>query len=180
MWHRYKRFCAWTSYIIDKSSNSIFGLIVMLLLGMMWITVSGVFFSFGVVYGLFYAIRWLFCKIFKIEMKPKQINGFDYEEQVARSLKKQGYHNIIVTPKSGDFGADIIATDKHGRKTCFQCKHYGASVGVSAVQEVTAARLHYGCDKAAVVTNSKFTKAAKELALSNDIDLFECYESLFY
>lgn len=180
MRYQYKRFCAWASRNAFCKGFGFFGSIRVLLFGFVWIVGSMLFFAFSIYYGLFYVLRWLFCKIFKIEMKPKQISGFDYEEQVARSLKKQGYHNIIVTPKSGDFGADIIATDKHGRKTCFQCKHYGASVGVSAVQEVTAARLHYGCDKAAVVTNSKFTKAAKELALSNDIDLFECYEALFY
>lgn len=180
MWYRYKRFCTWTSRTIDKSSNGMFGLIVMLMLGMMWITVSGMFFAFSVLYGLFYSIRWLFCKIFKIERKPRKITGYDYEERVAKSLREKGYRNVIVTPKSGDYGADIVATNKHGEKICFQCKYYNGSVGISAVQEVNGAKSHYGCTKAAVITNSKFTKAAKELANDNDIDLFECYEALFY
>lgn len=180
MWYRYKRFCTWTSRYFDKSSYGAFGLIGMLMIGFLWIAITGVMFAFSVVYGLFYSIRWLFCKIFKIEMKPRKINGYEYEERVAKSLRKKGYSNVTVTPKSGDYGADIVAINKMGERVCFQCKHYDGSVGISAVQEVNAANSHYGCTKAAVITNSKFTKAAKELAIENDIDLFECYEALFY
>lgn len=127
-------------------------------------------------------IIWLICrkKPFDIFPKSKQINGYDYEERVAKSLWKKGYRNVIVTSKSGDYGADIVATNKHGEKICFQCKHYNGVVGIDSVQEIAAAKKYYGCSRGAVVTNSKFTKAAKELALSNDIDLFEEYEALFY
>ena len=111
---------------------------------------------------------------------PSQMSGYDYEQFLAGSLKAQGYTNVKVTPKSGDYGADVIATNRHGEKICFQCKHYNGVVGIDSVQEITAAKKYYGCSRGAVVTNSKFTKAAKELALSNDIDLFEEYEALFY
>jgi HJR/Mrr/RecB family endonuclease len=125
-------------------------------------------------------IRWIYYKVSGWETVSPQEKGVSYEEAVAKSLKKKGYRNIKITPRSGDFGADIIATDKFGRKTCFQCKNYKGKVGIGAVQEIAAARKHYGCEKAVVVTNSTFTNAAKKLALSNDIDLFECYEALFY
>jgi HJR/Mrr/RecB family endonuclease len=119
----------------------------------------------------------------KIRRRPEQptsMDGFQYEKFLADSLKIQGYRDVKVTPKSGDFGADVIATDKKGNKVCFQCKYYNGLVGIGAVQEIAAARKYYGCSKAAVVTNSKFTKAAKELAEKNDIDLFEEYEAIFY
>lgn len=125
-------------------------------------------------------IRWFYYKVSGQERPTSQSKGYNYEDRVAKSLKRKGYRNIKITPRSGDFGADIIATDKFGRKTCFQCKNYEGTVGIGAVQEIAAARKHYGCKKAVVVTNSTFTNAAKKLALSNDIDLFECYEALFY
>lgn len=113
-------------------------------------------------------------------ISPLPMNGYDYEQFLAESLRVQGYTDVTVTPKSRDFGADVIATNKHGEKICFQCKHYSGIVGIESVQEIAAAKKHYGCDRGAVVTNSKFTEAAKELALSNEIDLIEGYEALFY
>ena len=50
---------------------------------------------------------------------------------------------------------------------------YKRQVGNSAVQEVVAAKAHYHANKAVVITNSKLTDKAKELALENDIFLYE-------
>ncbi|EGA90542.1 restriction endonuclease [Planococcus donghaensis MPA1U2] len=44
-------------------------------------------------------------------------------------------------------------------------------MGIKAVQEISAAKLHYGANEAWVVTNSFFTKAASELATSNHVKL---------
>ena len=41
------------------------------------------------------------------------------------------------------------------------------------MQEVVAAKAHYHANKAGVMTNSKLTDKAKELALENDIFLYE-------
>jgi len=40
-------------------------------------------------------------------------------------------------------------------------------------QEVTAARMHYNATEAWVFTNSRFTKQAKELALSNGVTIID-------
>ena len=69
------------------------------------------------------------------------------------------------TPKSGDFGADVLARDGE-RRVCVQCKRYapGHPVGVMAVQEIYSAKAYYGCDDAYLYTTSEFTKAAMEMA----------------
>ena len=69
------------------------------------------------------------------------------------------------TPKSGDFGADVLAKDGE-RRVCVQCKRYapGHPVGVKAVQEIYSAKAYYGCDDAYLYTTSEFTKAAMEMA----------------
>ena len=46
-------------------------------------------------------------------------------------------------------------------------------MGVAAVQQAAAARLHYRADRAMVVTNTTFTPAARELAATNDVVLWD-------
>jgi restriction system protein len=43
----------------------------------------------------------------------QQLSPEQWEEMVAGAFKNQGYDEVIITPRSGDFGRDIIAT-KHG------------------------------------------------------------------
>lgn len=73
---------------------------------------------------------------------------------------------------SRDQGADLIVS-KGGGRTVIQAKFHNGRVSNKAVQEVVAARAHYGAEKAMVVTNSSFTKSAIELALSNDVELWD-------
>lgn len=103
---------------------------------------------------------------------PK-MTPYQYEHYVARHLKNCGFVKAEVTPKSGDFGADIILTDKDGTRMCVQCKRYSKPVGVKAVQEVIGAKIYYGCTRAAVITTSTFTPAAKELAQRAGVELYE-------
>ncbi len=100
------------------------------------------------------------------------MDGHDYEYLVARYLKGHGYTGTKVTKGSGDFGVDIIA-HKGGHKYAVQCKYYSNPVSVGAVQEAVAGKAYYGCDAAMVVTNSTFTKAARELARANGVILLE-------
>lgn len=100
------------------------------------------------------------------------MDGYDYEYQVAQYLRNHGYIGVEVTQASGDYGVDVTAY-KGGSKYAVQCKYYSNPVGVSAVQEAVAGKAMYNCDKAMVVTNSTFTKAAKNLAEKNDVILHE-------
>lgn len=110
-----------------------------------------------------------------LKTKPvKQMTGLEFEYHCAKYLMNTGrFKNVQVTPPSGDFGADIIATDKKGDRWVFQCKHYQSKVPNDAVQEVVAAKAHYKATKAAVMTNSQLQKKARQLAMENDIELFE-------
>lgn len=111
----------------------------------------------------------------RIPKYSPSMSGQDYEVYCAKRLAHEGYHNLSVTPGSGDFGADVIGYDRKGRKVCFQCKLYQSSVGVSAVQEVLAAKQYYSGDRAVVITNSTFTSAARKLAKSGNVQLIERY-----
>lgn len=101
------------------------------------------------------------------------MTGLEFEQYCADYLRKKRFKKVTVTSASGDYGADLIAYDKKGDCWVFQCKHFQNKVGNSAVQEVVAAKAHYHANKAGVMTNSKLTDKAKELALENDIFLYE-------
>ncbi len=96
------------------------------------------------------------------DIGPSEINnmtGVQFESYVAELLRKKG-HSVQLTPKTGDYGVDLIM-DGH---VAIQCKRYGKGVGVKAIQEVYSGMQHYGCSSAIVATNSVFTANAKTLA----------------
>ncbi|MDU5042014.1 MAG: restriction endonuclease, partial [Enterobacter roggenkampii] len=74
--------------------------------------------------------------------------------------------------RTQDQGADLFVT-RFGKDMVIQAKNYSGSVGNSAVQQVISAKTFYGCDEAMVVTNSYFTRSAKELAESALVRLID-------
>lgn len=102
----------------------------------------------------------------------KKIDGHQYEYQCAKILKKSGFTNVNVTKGSGDQGIDVIAHRK-GKKYGIQCKYYSSPVGNHAVQEAYAGAKYYNCDVAVVMTNTTFTKSAKDLAKKTNVLLWE-------
>ena len=109
-------------------------------------------------------------------IKNKKRTGIDYEEYCGAYLLKHGFHDVMITPPTGDYGADIVAKDERGNLWVFQCKQYSSKLGNGCVQEVVAAKKHYGATKAGVMTNSKLTEKARELAFENEVILFECID----
>jgi restriction system protein len=91
----------------------------------------------------------------------------EYEIFCANQLAAAGW-NAWTTPVGPDNGVDVIA-EKNGKRVVLQCKLYSGAVGNKAVQEAAAARAHEKAHYAAVVTNSRFTSAAKKLASSNSV-----------
>lgn len=97
------------------------------------------------------------------------MDGVQFEHYLKLLFEARGYH-VKTTATSGDFGADLILM-KDGVKTVVQAKRYSKPVGVKAVQEVIPSMKMYGANQAWVVSNSTYTKAAKELAKTHQVVL---------
>jgi restriction system protein len=91
------------------------------------------------------------------------MDGPAFELYLESFFRARGY-KVIHTGRSGDFGADLILQGDDGR-IAVQAKNYDTGeVGNKAVQEAFAASSYYGCGQAMVVTNARFTEAAREQA----------------
>ena len=127
---------------------------------------------FAIVFISFLAVR----SVVRKKTRMRQIDrmtGEEFERYLALKFKGMGY-GVRQTKKTGDYGADLILTDKKTKeKIVVQAKRYAGNVGVEAIQQVSAARLHYDADAAFVVTNSYFTRGAETLAATNDVALFD-------
>ena len=77
------------------------------------------------------------------------------------------------TPIVKDFGADILIDCDDDERIVIQCKRSASNIGVGAVQEICTAREYYQAMTAVVMTNARFTKAAKELAHEANVELID-------
>lgn len=100
-----------------------------------------------------------------------KMDGKTFEKYLKVKFEQLGYQ-VIRTKYVGDYGADLV-TKKDGIKTVIQAKRYKGNVGIKAVQEAVASKGFYDSEKAMVVTNSFFTKQAKELARKNQVELWD-------
>jgi len=99
------------------------------------------------------------------------MDGFQFEDFLVEVFQTMGY-DVKETKRTQDQGADLFVT-RFGKDMVIQAKNYSGSVGNSAVQQVISAKTFYGCDEAMVVTNSYFTRSAKELAESALVRLID-------
>jgi restriction system protein len=97
----------------------------------------------------------------------------DFEHIVGLLFGQAGY-NVTLTPSTGDFGVDVIAT-KSSTKIAIQVKRYNEknSVGVKDLNQVLGGMRYYSCIKAMVVTTSKYTVAALQLAKKTGVVLWD-------
>lgn len=100
------------------------------------------------------------------------LDGHEFEYYCADLLRKRGFQEVEVTKGSGDYGIDILA-ERDGVTYAIQCKCYGDSVGIKAVQEAYAGRDYYDCMVGAVLTNQYFTGPAVEAAKKLKILLWD-------
>ena len=110
-----------------------------------------------------------------IRSKNKRDEALFYEEYVANQLRAQGFINVRLTKKTGDYGADILCVDLRGNTCAVQCKCYSKPVGYKAVEEALAGAKYYNCKRALLVSNSYFTKNACEGAQRLGVELFMCF-----
>lgn len=103
-----------------------------------------------------------------------EMNGHEFEVFCAKILENNiGFESVRVTKGSGDFGADIVATDYYGNRWVWQCKKYSSKLTNKPIQEVVASKAHYKANRAGVITNSLFTDAAVQLAKENEVYLID-------
>ena len=106
---------------------------------------------------------------FKRDMTP-----VDFEMFCAERLRNSGWDSRV-TARSHDQGVDVIA-EKNGMRVVLQCKLYSGAVGNKAVQEVAAGVAHENAHCGAVVSNSRYTSPAEQLARTNRILLLHYSE----
>ena len=99
------------------------------------------------------------------------MNGVDFEQCLATLISRCGIGSVNTTPKSGDYGVDIIVKTNR-EKWVIQCKRYSNKVGINPIQEVYTGKQYYHADVAIVATNSDFTKNAIELAKKTGVELW--------
>lgn len=97
------------------------------------------------------------------------ITPAEYEGYCANQLRGSGW-TVFQTKLVGDQGVDLIA-ENDGMRVALQCKLYTSPVGNKAVQEIAAGKVHHRAMYGVVVTNNRYTDAAKALAASNNIHL---------
>ena len=90
------------------------------------------------------------------------MDGAEFERWITRRLTAAG-HFARDLRQSGDFGVDVLA-EIAGLRLGIQAKRFAGGVGNAAVQEVLAGCDYHRCAVAAVVTQSRFTPAAREQA----------------
>jgi restriction endonuclease Mrr len=90
------------------------------------------------------------------------MSGMEFEKWLKLLFTKMGY-KVSLTPIN-DQGGDLVCISDCGTRMVVQSKRSKYTVGNRAVQEILGAMLFYDCQKGCIVTNNKFTVAARELA----------------
>lgn len=111
----------------------------------------------------------------KITIKDiDQMEGSEFELYLHRLFQSIGYDDAYKTQDSGDFGADLVFTDRLDARNVLQAKRYQErkSIGLDAVQEVYSSMRYYQAARAIVLTSaSGFTASCETLASVNGVKL---------
>lgn len=101
-----------------------------------------------------------------------KMDGSDFEQYTAELLERSGFENVEVTPATRDQGVDVKA-ELRQETYGFQCKRYDHPVDNSAVQEIFTGCAFYHLENPVVITNTKFTASALELADGVGVELID-------
>ena len=119
------------------------------------------------------------------ELKPLTITNADelkpdrFEALIAAIYFKRKFKKVVLSPKSGDKGADVVVIGD-GDSFLIQAKQTSKTVGKEAVQEIVAAKKFYDSKykndfNLVVITNNKVStgETVKALVISNKVELIE-------
>jgi len=99
------------------------------------------------------------------------MEGIEFENYLQKLLIHQGYV-VKLTPASGDFGVDLVAS-RDNKQIAIQAKRQDSAVSRRAISDAVAGMNYYHCNDAMVITNNFFTPDAKTLADSNNCTLVD-------
>ncbi|MBM0067945.1 restriction endonuclease [Alkalicoccobacillus gibsonii] len=104
-----------------------------------------------------------------------QMDGFQFEFYLVALFNMLGYRPAE-TQQSHDYGADLVLKGRN--KIVIQAKRYKFKnrVGIDAVQQVYAAQAYYKAQESWVITNSRYTSGAKNLAKACGVKLLDRVE----
>ncbi len=146
------------------------------------IAATVIFFALYIVISLIWHIKYRRMLCGASMKQVDAMSGEEFEDYLALMYSKKKsrtgeklYSSVETTPKTRDYGADLLIRTKDGRKAVVQAKRYRKNIPESAVQQCIAAREYYDCDVGLVVTNSQFTEAAKTLARKCGVILIDRY-----
>jgi HJR/Mrr/RecB family endonuclease len=96
------------------------------------------------------------------------LEGKEFEEVIASLLENEGYHEVFITPSTGDRGVDIYAK-KNGSQYIYQVKRWVKKVGGTVIQRLHSMKENNNFDYAECITTSSYTSAAKAEAKECDV-----------
>ncbi len=102
-------------------------------------------------------------RLFKSTMKSiDKMEGVEFEQYLKARFEDWGY-KVTITKATADMGADLIL-ERGDEKIAVQAKRYSHKVGTACVQQAVAGREAYEATGAICITNSYFTRQAKDIA----------------
>ncbi|ASQ90467.1 hypothetical protein CHL67_05610 [Prosthecochloris sp. GSB1] len=115
----------------------------------------------------------LLSEILRNPAEVRNITPRQFEEFIAELLRRLGFNDVILTPRSGDGGKDIIASHSvQGIPLTFyfECKKYaeGNKIQLDTMRSLLGTVAHDSrkVNKGILVTTSTFTKGCKEFILA--------------
>ena len=115
----------------------------------------------------------LLSKILSNPTEVRNITPRQFEEFIAELLNELGFNNVILTPRSGDGGKDVIASHSvEGIPLTFyfECKKYAESnkIQLETMRSLLGTVAHDSrkVNKGILVTTSTFTKGCKEFIIA--------------
>ncbi|MDH5178276.1 MAG: restriction endonuclease [Gammaproteobacteria bacterium] len=115
----------------------------------------------------------LIAKIMRSPSEVKNLTPRQFEEFVAETLSQLGFSDVILTPRSGDGGKDVIASHLINGiplSFYFECKKYadGNKIQLETLRALLGTMAHDArhVNKGVLVTTSTFTKGSKEFIIA--------------
>jgi HJR/Mrr/RecB family endonuclease len=104
--------------------------------------------------------------------KPlRQLSGPQFEQFLGWFFEQQDY-NVTRMKSSHDKGGDLII-ERARERTVIQAKRRKKTIGVQAIQECFTAKAYYKANHALVITTSKISRPAVDLAHRLEVEIWD-------